>query len=179
MLDVDWKQALLEIIARTGAEGRATVDYLRSQNRKIGFWRARENVGAFWTPMGNIRLNSRYYSNETPLNDPYLISIIVHEVRHLRQGFFTALSIYGELDAWQVGFRVYLLVAGHLPRHAAVEEIMSMPLGWDRDVLRRAQTLMQAYAGKGYRADLLPLYPLGREIWYRLTGKQPDEDAPY
>jgi hypothetical protein len=25
---------------------------------------------------------------------------------------------------------------------------------------------MQAYAGKGYRVDLLPLFPIGREIRY-------------
>jgi hypothetical protein len=30
---------------------------------------------------------------------------------------------------------------------------------------------MQAYAGKGYRADLLPLFPLHREIQYFLTRK--------
>jgi hypothetical protein len=51
---------------------------------------------------------------------------------------------------------------------------MSLPLGWDRAVLRRAVDLMQAYAGKGYRADLLPYYPLGKELAYRLFRKVPD-----
>lgn len=51
---------------------------------------------------------------------------------------------------------------------------MSLPLGWDRNVLRRAVQLMQDYAGKGYRADLLPYYPLGKEIAYRLFRKVPD-----
>jgi hypothetical protein len=50
--------------------------------------------------------------------------------------------------------------------------MLSLPLTYDRDVLRRARNLMQAYAGKGYRADLLPLYPLGKEIRYRLTGRK-------
>ena len=48
---------------------------------------------------------------------------------------------------------------------------MTLPLEYDRDVLKKAATLMQAYAGKGYRIDLLPLYPLGRELKYRLTKK--------
>ena len=48
--------------------------------------------------------------------------------------------------------------------HTAIEEMLSLPLGWDRAVLRPARELMQEYAGKGYRADLLPLYPLGKEI---------------
>jgi hypothetical protein len=37
--------------------------------------------------------------------------------------------------------------------------------------MKQAVTLMQADAGKGYRADLLPLYPLGREIKYWITRK--------
>jgi hypothetical protein len=43
---------------------------------------------------------------------------------------------------------------------------MTLPLEYDREVLRKAATLMQQYAGKGYRVDLLPLFPAGREIKY-------------
>lgn len=50
---------------------------------------------------------------------------------------------------------------------------MSLPLGWERETLKRARGLMRAYAGKGYRVDLLPLYPLPAEIRFRLTGRQP------
>jgi len=32
--------------------------------------------------------------------------------------------------------------------------------------LKQAAHLMQMYAGKGYRVDLLPLFPLGKEIKY-------------
>ena len=46
---------------------------------------------------------------------------------------------------------------------------MALPLGYDRHVLREAACLMQAYAGKGYRVDLLPLFPLPREIKYWVT----------
>jgi len=46
---------------------------------------------------------------------------------------------------------------------------MSLPLGYDRPTLRKAVQLMQAYAGKGYRADLLPLFPWKQEIKYWLT----------
>jgi hypothetical protein len=44
--------------------------------------------------------------------------------------------------------------------------LMKLPLGYDRAVLKEAVCLMRAYAGKGYRADLLPLFPLPREIRY-------------
>jgi hypothetical protein len=43
---------------------------------------------------------------------------------------------------------------------------MTLPLAYGRDALKKAAKLMQDYAGKGYRIDLLPLFPLGREIRY-------------
>jgi hypothetical protein len=163
-----WKDTLLDAVAQIGEEGCNAVDFLRKRGTKIGFKNVRPNVGAFWTVFGNIRLNSHYYNYETPLDDLRIKTLVIHEARHLEQGLFTALSVYGELDAWQLEFRIYHRVKERYP-HAAIAELMTLPLKYDRDVLKRAVTLMQAYAGKGYRADLLPLYPLGREIKYWVT----------
>ena len=165
MEHVVWLDKLCDAVAGLGEEGRAAVNFLRSRGTKVGFKKARPNVGAFWTVFGNIRLNSHYYSYNTPLDDLRIKTLIVHEVRHLQQGLFTALSVYGELDAWQLEFGVYHRVRGRYP-HPAVAELMTLPLKYDRNVLRKAVKLMQDYAGKGYRADLLPLYPWGREIRY-------------
>jgi hypothetical protein len=162
-----WTNSILEILSRVD---EPCVQYLRAHRTKIGFSRQSASTGAIWFIDGNIYLNSRYYNLQIAPNDPRLLSLLVHEVRHLQQGFFTALSVYGELEAWQLGFRVYQNLTGQLPLGrngnppAALLEILSLPLNWNRQVLRRAQTLMQVYAGKGYRADLLPLYPLGKEI---------------
>jgi hypothetical protein len=170
-----WITSILETLSRVD---EPCVQYLRSHRTKIGFNRQSASTGAIWFIDGNIYLNSRYYSTQTAPNDPHLLSLMVHEVRHLQQGLFTALSVYGELEAWQLGFRVYQSLTGQLPLgggnnpHAAVLEIISLPLNWDRQVLRRAQILMHEYAGKGYRADLLPLYPLGKEIKYWLRRTQ-------
>jgi hypothetical protein len=165
MEHVTWLENLFGAVADLGEEGRAAVDFLRSRGTKVGFKKARPNVGAFWTVFGNIRLNSHYYDYNTPLNDLRIKTLIVHEVRHLQQGFFTALSVYGELDAWQLEFGIYHRVKGRYP-HPAIAELMTLPLAYDRNALRKAVKLMQDYAGKGYRADLLPLYPWGREIRY-------------
>jgi hypothetical protein len=173
MLYSDWLNKLFEHIADTGEEGLEAVRYMRAHKTQVGFKEARPNVGAFWTLTGDIKLNTRHYSYETSLTDPYFVSLIVHEVRHLQQGFITALSVYGEMEAWQIGFRVYRSLAGRFPRHASAEELMSLEWGWDRSVLARARQLMQDYSGKGYRSDLLPLYPLPSEIYYRITGRQP------
>ena len=154
-----WKENLLEAVTQIGDEGRAAVDFLRIHKTKIGFKRVRPSVGAFWTVFGNINLNSRYYTYETPLDDLRVKTLIIHETRHLQQGLITALSVYGELDAWQLEFKIYHRIKGNYP-HSAIAELMTLPLAYDRTVLKRAALLMQAYAGKGYRVDLLPLIPL-------------------
>ena len=165
-----WKESLLEAVTQVGDEGGAAVEFLRRRGTKIGFMRVRPNVGAFWTVFGNIRLNSRYYTYETPFDDLRIKTLIVHEARHLQQGLLTALSVYGELDAWQLEFGIYRRIKGNYP-HTAIAELMKLPLGYDRFMLKEAARLMQTYAGKGYRVDLLPLYPLPREIKYWITRK--------
>lgn len=163
-----WLEKLLGAVADLGEEGRAAVDFLRSRRTKVGFKKTRSSVSAFWTLPGNIHLNSHYYTYDTPLDDLRIKTLIIHEVRHLQQGVFTALSVYGELDAWQIEFGVYHRMRGNYP-HPAVAELMSLPLVYDRNILRRAAGLMQDYAGQGYRVDLLPLYPWGRELRYWIT----------
>jgi len=165
-----WKETLLEAVTELGEEGRSAVEFLHTRQTKIGFKQARPSIGAFWTVFGSIRLNSRYYTYETPFDDLRIKTLIIHEARHLQQGLVTALSVYGELDAWQLEFRIYHRVKGNYP-HAAIAELMTLPLGYNRTVLKEAACLMQTYAGKGYRVDLLPLFPLPLELRYRMTGK--------
>ncbi len=165
-----WKENLLESVAQLGEEGRQAVDFLRMRRTKIGIKQARSSVGAFWTVFGNIHLNSRYYTYETPFDNLRIKTLIIHEARHLQQGLVTALSVYGELDAWQLEFAVYHRIMGSYP-HSAIAELMSLPLAFNRTVLKEAACLMQTYAGKGYRIDLLPLFPLPLEVKYRLTGQ--------
>jgi hypothetical protein len=165
---VAWKEKILEQLDALGEEGRTAADYLRAHRTYIGFWKVRKNVGAFWTLLRTIHLNTIHYSMNTPLHSANLLTILIHEVKHLQQGLILALSVYGELEAWQLQFRLYHQLTG-TPMHPAIAEMLSLPLEYDRVTLRRARELMQAYAGKGYRADLLPLYPLGKEIKYWLT----------
>jgi len=165
-----WKENLLTALAGVGEAGKEAAEYLRIHKTYIGFWKVRKNVGAFWTVFRTIHFNTIHYSRQTDMTDIGVLTLLIHEVKHLQQGFFLALSVYGELEAWQLQFRLYHQLTGK-PMHPAIAELMLLPLGYDRIVLRRAVVLMQIFAGKGYRADLLPLYPLGREIKYWLTKK--------
>lgn len=158
-----WVENLLEAVTSLGEEGRAAVDFLRARGAQIGFRRARRGVGAYWTVFGNIRLNSHYYTYETPFDNVRIKTLIVHEARHLQQGMIMALSVYGELDAWQLEFGIYHRLKGEYP-HLAIAELMTLPLEYDRTVLKQAARLMQVYAGKEYRIDLLPLFPLHKEL---------------
>jgi hypothetical protein len=176
MQKADWLQQYLDKVAGTSDEGREAVNYIRSRKTRVGFKKVRESVGAFWTVFGNIRLNSVHHTYESTLTNPRAWTLLIHEVRHLQQGMLTALSVYGELDAWQREFRVYQKITGR-QLHATLVEILALPLSWDRGKLRRARELMQVFAGKGYRVDLLPLYPLHKEITYQITRMQPAESS--
>jgi hypothetical protein len=165
-----WRENLLRTLAQTGEDGRTAADYIRSHETVIDFQKARSNIAAFWTLSKKVHLNSRHYSPVTPLTDPYMLSLLVHEVKHLQQGPIVALSVYGELEAWQMGYRFYHRLGGEYPGEV-IAKIMSLPLGWDRMILNRARELMKLYAGKGYLVGLLPLYPINREIRYLFTGK--------
>ena len=165
-----WKENLFDAVTQLGEEGRIAVEYLRTRRTKIGFKQVRPSIGAFWTVLGNIHLNSRYYTYETPFDELRIKTLIIHEARHLQQGLVTALSVYGELDAWQLEFGIYHRIKGKYPS-SAIAELMTLPLAYNRTVLKEAACLMQTYAGKGYRVDLLPLFPLPLELRYWITRK--------
>ena len=156
MQHTSWLAQYLGKVSDACDEGRLAVEYIRTHKTRIGFKRARKSVGAFWTLPGNIYFNSIHHSYESTLTNPRALTILIHEVRHLQQGWRTALSVYGELDAWQLEFRVYKRMMNKelVP---ILEELLSLPLNLDRDNLQHARNLMQAHAGKGYRSDLLPL----------------------
>lgn len=169
----DWTQKLLENLHGLGPEAEATLHYINERGTKLSVHD--QPTGARWTIDRRIEINPRF-AQALP-NDVYAISLVIHEVRHLQQGMLKALSVYGELDAWQVQFRFLKEKTGRYHsdplQNAVLEELVLLPLAWQRRNLEQARELMQKYAGKKYRIDLLPLYPLPAEIYYRVTRKQP------
>ncbi len=168
-----WTQQLVSSLERFGPEATEALDYIQQRGTRVSVHD--QPTGARWTLDRRIEIHPRFA--ELSPDDPYAVSLIVHEVRHLQQGFFTALSVYGELDAWQLQFGLLKSWTGRYhsdpKKNEVLQRITSLPLGWDRTVLEDARHLMQKYAGKQYRVDLLPLYPLPAETTYRLLGKFP------
>ena len=131
MEQTNWQENLLEALVRLGADGHAAAEFLRAHKTYIGFWRVRKNVGAFWTGLRTIHFNSVYYSRNTSVNDAGMLTLLIHEVKHLQQGVFLALSVYGELEAWQLQFRLYHQLT-NAPVHPAIAELLTLPLKYDR-----------------------------------------------
>jgi hypothetical protein len=169
----DWLEQLQTNLGQCGATGQAALQYLREHNVKIGLHD--QTTGARWTLGGSIQLHPRF-ADDAP-DAPYPLSLIVHEMWHLRQGWFIALSVYGELEAWQAQLTFLKLITGQFHAEPSHDEIlshlMSLPVNWDRIALEQARSLMLAYAGKGYRVDLLPLYPFPKEFSYWVARRKP------
>jgi hypothetical protein len=161
---------ILKELSKSSLVGIETEAFLRQHRINIIFSR-QTNSSASWTLNSRIHLNSNKYSHESDFKDPELLSLLVHETRHLQQGPFTALSVYGELDAWQAGFSFLKEIIGS-SLHPNLEQILTLPAGWSRNVLREAASLMMAYA-PGYRINLLPLYPIHKEIAWWVSRKEP------
>ncbi len=168
-----WVEQLLKNMERFGPEADEALRYMRQRGTKVSVHE--QPTGARWTAFRRIEIHPRF-AHLSP-DDPYAASLIIHEVRHLQQGVFMALSVYGELEAWQLQFGFLKTWTGRYhdepQRNAVLEQLMALPLGWDRVALEEARRLMKAYAGRAYRVDLLPLYPAHREIAYFLAHNQP------
>jgi hypothetical protein len=162
----NWSKSLLRSLELSGGAGLDSVRYLREHGVKLAL--RQQASGAQWRPWKQILLRPKVIEPGQDLT--YAMSLIVHEVRHLQQGWLVALSVFGELEAWQLQFKYLELIRPEGSEYAKtsplMKELLDLPLGWDRGVLRQARMLMRAYGGPKYRADLLPLYPLHKEVLF-------------
>lgn len=173
MQNAEWLEKYFEKVAQSSEEGREAVEFVRANRIRVGMKRARKSVGAFWQFGRKFFLNSIHYTMESSLENPRALTLFVHEVRHIQQGALTAFSIYGELDAWQYEFRLFKKLTGKMLK-PELEELLTLPVCFDRATLKRAQLLMTKYAGFWYGAWMLPLYPIHKEIRFWVTRKQYD-----
>lgn len=167
----EWLEQYFQKVSESSEEGAAAVHFVREKKIRVGMRRARKSVGAFWTLSQAFYLNKAHYTMQSALVNPRAWTLFVHEVRHLQQGIPTAMSVYGELDAWQLEFRLYKKMTGKTLR-PELEELLDLPLNFDRDVLKHARQLMTKYAGFWYGAWVLPLYPIHKEFLFWFTRKQ-------
>jgi hypothetical protein len=163
-----WFEQALTTLRDLGSAGQASVDYIRQRRIRLGFSRQKHS-GASWFDWRRLRygvfLSMRYAGKEP--DDRYLCSLLAHEVKHLEQGLVKALSVRGELVAWQLQYDI-LTQPPARPLSDAWKQIRALDPGSRAD-LKQAQVLMKAIGGPGYRIDRLPLWPLPSEAVYRLV----------
>ena len=154
---VAWRETLLANLAQGGKVCQNAAEYIADHNVAIGF--SQQSTGARWTLDGCIDLNEQYYSLKTDPADPRMLAIVVHEARHLEQGFGRALSVEGELEAWQTQYRA-LEELGRPIRGAHWDALMRLSPPLNRKDLRAAaSTMRKAAGGWRYLIWLLPLRP--------------------
>lgn len=157
-----WEIGLLTRLSKSGPTGKKVVEFITQRDAKISF--GPQSTGAKWTLKGmligppEIIINSAQAKGTKDGRDAWPISIIAHEAKHYQQGLLIALSVYGELEAWQLQMRV-LRELGAPPNHPALKAIEKLKLSHDPKVLREAVRLMKEFS-PGYRIDLLPLNPI-------------------
>ena len=112
----------------------------------------------------------------TDLFNQRILAAMIHEVLHLQQSLTLRLSIQGELLGWQLEYQTYhevtgkyygepgVVFEGTAPQWAEISHLSPESYA----DLARAQVLMKQVSPV-YRADKLPLYPLGRQAVYTLT----------
>lgn len=163
-----WFEQALTCLEASGALGRDSVAYIRRHRTRLGFSR-QQGSGARWFDWRRLRfgvfLNADYA--DKPPDDPWLCSLLAHEVEHLKQGLLEALSVRGELVAWQLQFDV-LEDLSAAPSGRASRELRTLKPASRAD-LGRARALMKTIGGPKYHIELLPLLPLPAEIAHWLS----------
>jgi len=156
-------EPVVRVLEAVDGIGEEVASYLRQRRVRLGFTPQR-NSGARWFDWRTLRrgifLNADYRRRRLAI--PQLAALVVHETVHLRQGAGEALSVRGELVAWQAQRAVLDQLSGPTrdPRWRRIQSLDPR----SRDDLRRARQLMKNLGGPGYHIELLPLLPATAEV---------------
>jgi sirohydrochlorin ferrochelatase len=161
-----WFEQALAALREAGPVGEAIAATIRGRRIRLGF--ARQSTGACWFDWRRLHfgvfLNADYAGRQP--DDVSLVALLAHEARHLEQGILEALSVRGELEAWQLQYDVLARLSAE-PRDEAWQELRALdPIS--RADLQRARALMRQIAGPAYRIHWLPLWPLPAEVGHQL-----------
>ncbi len=158
-----WTKNILVNLNTSGKEGVQTAGYLLQNDVKVVtvdnhatnmWWKVRWSLGG--PRIENTLYVSRFIAGKES-NDAWALMEFVHETRHMQQGFWTAFSVYGEMEAWQVGFRFYQSLPDHGYVGPCVEQLLELPLSHDRAILKQARDLINKDQNGGSS--------FGQQVW--------------
>ena len=158
-----WTYQALANLSDAGPVCQHAANYIINNNVTIFFgWRPWG--GAFWTSAGRVGLNSRYYSTNSSPEEIGTLALIVHETKHLEQGFDLALSVEGELQAWQIEIEANRELGVDIERFSLEKRNLYFELPWeplrptDAELHQAADLMFKDQHGH-YPIYLLPLRP--------------------
>jgi hypothetical protein len=143
-----WTQNVFQNLGAASKEGSDTVDFILQNS--VGVVTVDTNATNLWwkvkfgskgLQIQNTLYVSRFIASKESA-DPWALMEFVHETRHLQQGLWTAFSVYGEMEAWQLGFRFYKSLPNPGYLSPFVEQLLELPLSHDREVLKQARNLI-------------------------------------
>ena len=106
-VEENWFERTLTALRDSGPTGKASAEYIRQRRIPLGF-STQKHTGASWFDWRRLRyglfLNADY-AGEQP-DAPWLYALLAHEAKHLEQGLAEALSVRGELVAWQLQYDI-------------------------------------------------------------------------
>jgi RHS repeat-associated protein len=159
----DWEiQILQELYNEGGQDGELGVEniiandihidigepltiYAPNPNGDIysGNWQSAFSVGAWYDGVNNVVYLNPYAPGVQfgVLPSDYALANVIHESIHILQGS-QASTAYGELEAWQTGFRVLDALNGIETLSETQQAIVGLPLNHDRGNLITALNLM-------------------------------------
>lgn len=145
------------------------VNYIRDKKIRIGFHQ-QYKAGGGWTLLKNITLSP----GDDPLN-PYVLSLIVHEIFHIKESIWMRLSMQGELRAWQYQRKCYRELTGkdigdigqaYSGKKEYWDAMATLDPNSREDLLKAIQLTRKV--SPDYRSECLPLFPLPQEIGFYL-----------
>ena len=158
-----WQIQVLSDLWNAGPTCKNAAVYIIENDVEFDF--TAQNTYASWTFDGHINLRTPDYSLDTnSADEPFMLSLIVHEARHLEQGPRLALSVLGELDAWQIQYDALVELnenpVDYISNWHLIRRLPSLSAGpiSDEDLIE-ARALMLDSQGWGYLIWLLPLRP--------------------
>jgi hypothetical protein len=141
-----WELEVFYQLRNAGPNGIHAADYLFNNHVSFDNLSHQNGTGAAWQLNGTISFPDNPDHSLPSADDPITAALIAHEAKHLEQGPWDALSAYGELEAWQVGFRVGTILNNNVnPWGSYANKILDLPLSHNRLNLIRAVFLMERY----------------------------------
>jgi hypothetical protein len=160
--EAGWFERSLSALREAGPIGRASWEIITHKRMTLGFC-GQKYSGGMWFDWRRLRFGifvNTVYADRSP-EDPHMVALLAHEAKHREQGILEALSVRGELVAWQLQYDVLQELSAE-PTSKPWRELRALDPGARRN-LKQARALIKRIGGPSYRIEYLPLWPLPAE----------------